>query len=109
MAFNHLLWTLQLAKAVDAIGGTGQNLVSVLISEGHKSWGEEESSPGGTITRRLNTGACHSHGPKSSVSAFTDQGKAQTPKERGEVIPTKRSAQVWSGDAFGVRLGVWFR
>lgn len=44
VAFSHLLWTLQLAKAADPIGGTGQNLVSVLVSEGYRSWGEEESS-----------------------------------------------------------------
>lgn len=84
MAFTHLLWTLELTKVVNAIGGTEQNLVR----EGHGSWGGDEI----LVAQYPNIGACHSHGPKPSVTAFTDQGKALAPKGSGEVIPARRSA-----------------
>jgi len=44
VAFSHLLWTLQLAKAVGAVGGTGQKPGSALVSEGDRSSGERKPS-----------------------------------------------------------------
>lgn len=84
MVFTHLLWILELAKVVNTVGGTGQNLVR----EGHRSWGGD----GILVAQHPNIWACHSHGPKSSVTAFTDQGKALAPKGSGEAIPIRRSA-----------------